>query len=497
MTQDKGPSSILLILGGVATALAFPLQPDPTRAGFALWPLAWISLTPLLAALRRTETVAAAGRAAFTFAVPWFFISCVWIFRVFDVYGWVLIWLPIGWVVLFGVLAHSMRRAGLSPWWSWPILWIAVEFIRSEWSPIRLDWFSPTLDPLRFSWLVLGHSRVSVPLLAQTADIWGGYGLSLAPFLCNLWLADVMVNRRLPVRALLILAGLTGIEVGYGFWSLARETMNQDLRVAVVQSERELLPALQELTEKLLAEMPDVRIVVWPEESFSEKLGDLAILQAFAGQHNLYLVVGAEHPVENQPHVNCAYVIPPSGEVGTYCKRERVPFVERHIPDAALPTFPLTIDERSVRAGVLICYDADFPTTARELTRAGAEILLMPTLDEGGWGGTQHVEHSLLPRLRAIENRRAVVQAATSGVSQIIDDRGRVLADVPYRLNRRPERATLFHEGAVSATVSPNAAMSVYSQFGYWFGPGMVVAAGFTVIAAMVRRSPPKTSACG
>jgi hypothetical protein len=72
-----------------------------------------------------------------------------------------------------------------------------------------------------------------------------------------------------------------------------------------------------------------------------------------------------------------------------------------------------------------------------------------------------------------------------------------VLADVPYRLNRRPERATLFHEGAVSATVSPNAAMSVYSQFGYWFGPGMVVAAGFTVIAAMVRRSPPKTSACG
>jgi len=497
MTQDNGPSSIWLILGGVATALAFPLQPDPTRAGFALWPLAWISLTPLLAALRKTETVAAAGRAAFTFAVPWFFISCVWIFRVFDVYGWVLIWLPIGWVVLFGMLAHSIRRAGLSPWWSWSILWIAVEFIRSEWSPIRLDWFSPALDPLRFSWLVLGHSRVSEPLLAQTADVWGGYGLSLAPFLCNVLLAECIVSRRLALRPLVAIAALIVGEIGYGYWSLGRESMNPAIKVAVVQSERDSLPALQELTEKLLAEMPDVRIVVWPEESFSEKLGDLAILQAFAGQHNLYLVVGAEHPVENQPHVNCAYVIPPSGEVGTYCKRERVPFVERHIPDAALPTFPLTIDERSVRAGVLICYDADFPTTARELTRAGAEILLMPTLDEGGWGGTQHVEHSLLPRLRAIENRRAVVQAATSGVSQIIDDRGRVLADVPYRLNRRPERATLFHEGAVSATVSPNAAMSVYSQFGYWFGPGMVVAAGFTVIAAMVRRSPPKTSACG
>src|SRR4051812_31774441 len=95
-----------LLLGGLATALAFPLQPNPTQAGFALWPLAWISLTPLLVTLWKTETVTAAGRAALTFAVPWFVISCVWIFRIFDVYGWVLIWLPIGCVAAFGVLAH-------------------------------------------------------------------------------------------------------------------------------------------------------------------------------------------------------------------------------------------------------------------------------------------------------------------------------------------------------------------------------------------------------
>src|SRR5262245_22093306 len=121
MTNAKGPSATWLFLGGVAMALAFPIQPDPTRAGFALWPLAWISLTPLLAALSKTVTVAGAARTALMFAAPWFFISCVWIFRVFDVHGWVLIWLPIGWVVLFGVLAHSIRRAGVSPWWSWAI----------------------------------------------------------------------------------------------------------------------------------------------------------------------------------------------------------------------------------------------------------------------------------------------------------------------------------------------------------------------------------------
>jgi apolipoprotein N-acyltransferase len=137
---------------------------------------------------------------------------------------------------------------------------------------------------------------------------------------------------------------------------------------------------------------------------------------------------------------------------------------------------------------VLICYDADFPTTARELTRAGAEMLFMPTLDEGGWGGTQHVEHALLPRLRAIENRRPVVQAATSGVSQIIDERGRVLAEVPYRLNRRPQRATLFHEGFAHAAVSANAAKSVYTMWGYWFGPAVVILAVIAAVFATIRK---------
>ena len=126
---------------------------------------------------------------------------------------------------------------------------------------------------------------------------------------------------------------------------------------------------------------------------------------------------------------------------------------------------------------------------AHELTRRGAEILLMPTLDEGGWGGTQHVEHALLPRLRAIENRRPVVQAATSGVSQIIDDRGRVLAEVPYRLNRRPQRPSLFHEGTAHASIRPNGTMSVYSQFGFWFGPAMAAAAIAIVVASIRIRS--------
>jgi apolipoprotein N-acyltransferase len=105
------------------------------------------------------------------------------------------------------------------------------------------------------------------------------------------------------------------------------------------------------------------------------------------------------------------------------------------------------------------------------------------------------VQHALLPRLRAIENRRPVVQAATSGVSQIIDDRGRVLADVPYRLNRRPARATLFREGTAQAEIVPNSRSSIYARGGYWFGPVVATVAGLALATATLRRvaDPPTT----
>ena len=482
--------TIRLILGGIAMAVAFPLQPDPTQGAIALWPLAWIALSPLLASLLTARTMWDAVRSSLVFAACWFLIDCVWIFRVFDAYGWVLIGLPIVWIAVFGGLAFWTRQAGVSIWWSWPILWIAVEFIRSEWSPIRLDWFSPTLDPLRFSWLVLGHSRVSEPIMAQTADIWGGYGLSLAPFLSNLLVADLFVRRKLAIVPAAATIGLILAELLYGQRVLTRESLAAPVAVGIVQSERESMPALLELSEALVAEHPAIRIMVWPEESFSEKPGDVSVLQAFASQHTFTLVAGVERPTENGHHENLALVLWPNREIGIYHKRERVPFVERHERAADLPTFPIVIDDRTIRAGVLICYDADFPTTARDLTRAGAEILLMPTLDEGGWGGTQHVQHALLPRLRAIENRRPVVKAATSGVSQIIDDRGRVLAEIPYRLNRRPERPTLFREGTATAAIAPNSSLSVYTRFGYWFGPVMAAGALCAIALGWIRRRP-------
>src|SRR4051794_11901721 len=125
-----------VVFGGVLMALSFPLQPAPDLPAFSFWWLCFIGPAPFLARLLGAQSFRQAAWAALLFAVPWFLIAGVWVFRMFDAAGWVLIWLPVSCVVCFALAAHAARRAGFAPGWSWPVLWIAVEFARAEWSPI-------------------------------------------------------------------------------------------------------------------------------------------------------------------------------------------------------------------------------------------------------------------------------------------------------------------------------------------------------------------------
>jgi apolipoprotein N-acyltransferase len=94
----------------------------------------------------------------------------------------------------------------------------------------------------------------------------------------------------------------------------------------------------------------------------------------------------------------------------------------------------------------------------------------------------------LLPQLRAIENRRPIVQATTSGVSQIIDDHGIVLASLPYNLVRGPESPYL--EGTLSAVICPRTELSLYTQGGYLLAPGTTVLAALLVAVSWLLTTP-------
>jgi apolipoprotein N-acyltransferase len=93
------------------------------------------------------------------------------------------------------------------------------------------------------------------------------------------------------------------------------------------------------------------------------------------------------------------------------------------------------------RMGPSICYEAIFPDFVRRFTAAGADLLVNMTND--GWYGRTSApyQHLAMARFRAVENGRYLVRAANTGISAVVDTRGRLLARTGLF-----ERTVLVHE---------------------------------------------------
>jgi apolipoprotein N-acyltransferase len=78
--------------------------------------------------------------------------------------------------------------------------------------------------------------------------------------------------------------------------------------------------------------------------------------------------------------------------------------------------------------GTCICYEVTFPELVRRFPFQGADLLANLTND--AWFGTTSgpYQHFQMAVLRAVENRRYLVRAANTGISAIVDPRGRVLS---------------------------------------------------------------------
>ena len=155
------------------------------------------------------------------------------------------------------------------------------------------------------------------------------------------------------------------------------------------------------------------RLVVFPECSttgycFDSKAEAMKLAEPIDGPtvHSLigmckeegaYLVSGILES-DHDNLFNTAVLVGPNGLVGKY-RKTHLPFlgVDRFVNSGhELCVFEI----EGVKVGILICYDATFPETVRELTLRGVDILVLPT----NWPSqSQLVAEHLIPT-RAIEN---------------------------------------------------------------------------------------------
>lgn len=338
--------------------------------------------------------------------------------------------------------------------------------------------------------LALGQLAGNFTLTVMPARLFGSYLITFLLISVSYLLALGLSGGKLRARALLAL-GLAATDLAAGtLLFFLPEPAAEPVTVAAVQgnvnSRDKWDASSSRITDEryrkytLEAVARGAQIVVYPETAYPYYVSEGGAydteFSVFAGECGAAIAAGC-FTYEGEGQYNVLRFYTPEGYVGFAAKRHLVPFGE-YLPwrgffetflkpltelamlsDDLTPTADANVTELSgIPCGTMICFDSIYETLALRSTRAGAQILLLATNDSWFLDSRAVYMHNAQARLRAIENCRPVVRAANTGVSSLIDSRGRVTELLPPLV-----------EGVVVGTVTPSCAVTLYSVVGNLF----------------------------
>ncbi|PTA67696.1 carbon-nitrogen hydrolase family protein [Deinococcus arcticus] len=163
-------------------------------------------------------------------------------------------------------------------------------------------------------------------------------------------------------------------------------------------------------------------ISLLPSELHHDVLGMRPALQAFlpaflalharlAREHGVGIVAGSFPVAHGDLFVNRAYVFGPDGTQAHQDKLLMTRFEAEEwaiAPGEGVRVFELPLPGWTLRFGVAICYDSEFPALARQLAEGGAELLVVPSFTGSRAGYTRVRVGSMA---RALENQCYVLHA--------------------------------------------------------------------------------------
>ncbi len=492
----------LAALAGLLVFVAFP--------PFDFGPLSFLALVPLVHVWRSAPPMRAAwlgfvaGVAAFG--------PLVWWTSFFGILAWaaLVIALAATWAVA-GFLVAGVRSRGVRSPWVIPAVWSLVELGRQRW-PLGGN-----------TWGEIGYSLHSVPAARSFAALAGTTGIGFVIVSVNAWLSEAWARRaeadirsggwgRDSTRWIVVGAVVVPL-IALGSAHLYRPSFAKtgELEVVMLQGndlERDESP--EELEERrLLYSHLDlaarirgpVDLVVFPESSVDkDPRRDDELRGTFAGlarRLQASLVVNVDHaevPGREDEDVgyNTNFLFDSEGKLSSkrYAKVKPVPFGE-YVPWGSVlrPLIPaleqipvdllrgpgrvqFEVSDHSV--GTFICFEVGFATIARNYTREGAEVLLVTTNNSSFRRSANTRQQLAMAQMRSAESGRYLLQSGISGITAVIDERGRVL-----------QRTELFERSATRATVPTLEGRTPYVLLGDWLPLG----AGVILLAVLARRS--------
>lgn len=534
MTRRIERPIVLAAASGLLMGLAYPPSP--------LGPLATVAWVPLLFLVERCDGYFKTLRWTYGSMFLFQLLTLYWaggFVHGRDLYmmlagALLLVAHPLAFSMPFLAWKFIREHAGrTASWAAFPFLWVGFEYLHSV-NEFSFPWLllgnTQTYD-LAMLQMVSVTGVFGLSLLIASANM-AVYAM----------LEGVRAGRwrmlSLPAAALgLFFVGLQAVPRIFGTLELAVQQEPPDperqVRLGVIQpdidpfekwagNEEAQMDVLLGLTGSLADSA--VELVIWPETATPFYLlhpgnrAELARIRAVADSmcvsiltgvpDIVYYDAGSEAPPGSKlssdgrrydSYNGAVLIAPGDAPLQKYAKIILVPFAE-HVPysehlsalNVAQWNFGLggwsigrdstifRLERRTPegRFASFICYESVFPGYVAGFVRNGAQFLAVVTNDSW-WGNTsgayQHMRYAIV---RAVENRRWVVQCANGGISAIIDPWGRVAASAP-----------LYTRGILTGSVLLSDELTFYTRHGDWLAQSSLLLAACALGGAIIRRT--------
>ena len=475
-------------------------------APFNVFPIAYIAPAVLFYLLLRSNRRAHSVKLAWVFGVGLFGAGASWVFQSmhsfaqapFLLAAFLTFLFVLGLalqIAVFGFIASFFGKCLVVTRLLiiYPAAWVFVEWCRG--------WLFTG-----FPWLYLGHSQIDT-WFAHYAPVGGSLLVSWTTAIIAGALVTIVAGQnserfhqvKLPAAnyvrvseplshwnrgiAISVVVVLTA-----GAWVLSVKNWvmptEDALKVSLIQAniaqDEKWLPEQRvpsvERYMSMTREHWDSDLIIWPETAipgrFSE-FNDFVLAPMFqeAIETNTKLVVGGFHETESGQFKNSAIVLGDDvDEVDLYSKRHLVPLGEyipllkyfrwldkwMNIPYDNLSSGGedglLNIGKH--RAQVSICYEDAF---GEEIINDLPEADYLINITNDGWfsGSFEPYQHMQIARFRALETGRYLLRATNTGVSGIINHRGKVVQTIPA-----------YEQGVVSGDMMVFSGSTPYVKYG-------------------------------
>ncbi len=374
-----------------------------------------------------------------------------------------------------------------------------------------------------FPWLFIGYSQTEGPL-AGWAPLVGVYGITfillLSGAICSQWIIPLIKKTKSENQSLtvitsivLIICWLTGPLLFKVNWTTLNE---KKYTASLIQTNisqhdkwnpRYFLPTLSLYRSMSSDEWRNSDLIIWPEASiptYYDRAADFFNeISDIASSNNAALLAGVpiREKIKDKKSKNYdkyafynASIVVGNGK-GIYKKHHLVPYGE-YIPFYSvtkdfmqffeLPVSTMSPGKKSqppsqigdFKAKPLICYEIVYPGLTAKAAQF-SDVLI--TISNDAWFGTSigPLQHLQMAQMRALENGRYMLRSTGTGVTAIIDNKGKIVKDIEP-----------FTQDILRGDFYTSIGDTPWTSFGHWLIHIVYSCIALTIIAQSHLRNP-------